>query len=150
MKIEGEFRFDHPREAVWKALLDPEVIARAIPGAERLERVGEDRYEGVMRVGVGPVSGRYDLDVAIEEKRPPERYTMRVEGRGSLGHASGTAEVRLEEAGDGTRMSYASDLSIGGRIAGVGQRMIDTVAKSMTNKGLEALEREIEKRAGDA
>lgn len=150
MRIEGEFFFDAPREAVWEALLDPEVIARAIPGAERLERVGEDRYEGVMKVGVGPVSGRFDLRVAIEEKRPPERYTMRVEGQGGLGHARGTGEVDLAEEDGGTRMTYASDLAIGGRIAGLGQRMIDTVAGSMTKKGLESLEREIERRTGGA
>lgn len=150
MKIEGEFHFDAPREAVWEALLDPDVIVRAIPGAERLERVGEDRYEGAMKVGVGPVSGRFDLKVAIEEKRPPESYSMRVSGQGPLGHAAGNAEVELAEDGGGTRMTYASDLSIGGKIAGVGQRMIDTVSRSMTKKGLESLEAEIERRTGGA
>lgn len=148
MRIEGEFTFQAPREAVWEALLDPDVIVRAIPGAEGLERVEEDRYRGTMKVGVGPVTGRYDLDVVIEEKRPPERYTMRVSGQGGLGYARGTAEVELADEDGVTRMTYASDLAIGGRIAGVGQRMIDTVARSMTRKGLESLEREIERRTG--
>ncbi|MDX1660846.1 MAG: carbon monoxide dehydrogenase subunit G [Gemmatimonadota bacterium] len=148
MKIEGEFRFDAPREAVWEALLDPDVIARTIPGTERLDRVAEDRYGGVMKVGVGPVSGRFDLDVTIAEKRSPESFSMDVSGRGPLGHATGVARVELDDEDGGTRMRYASDLSIGGRIAGVGQRMIDTVARSMAQKGLQSLEAEIERRTG--
>lgn len=150
MRLEGEFTFHAPREAVWEALLDPAVIAQAIPGAERLDRVDEDRYEGTMKVGVGPVSGRYELRVRIEEKEPPERYSMRIDGKGALGHASGTAEVELADEDGGTRMTYVSDLAIGGRIAGVGQRMLDTVARSMTQRGLESLEREIERRTSES
>lgn len=146
MKIEGEFTFDAPRETVWEALLDPDVIAKAIPGTERLERVSADRYEGLMKVGIGPVSGRYDLEVTIVESEPPSRYTMRIAGRGALGHARGTARIELAEAGGGTRMRYVSDLAIGGRVAGVGQRMLDTVARSMTERGLATLAREIGRR----
>lgn len=150
MRIEGTFEFDAPRPAVYEALLDPDVIAKAIPGAERLERVADDRFEGAMKVGVGPVSGRFDLKVTLEETDPPASYRMRIHGQGPLGHADGTAAVRLEEAGGGTRMTYESDLAIGGKVANVGQRMIDTVARSMTKKGLEALEAEIDRRTAGA
>lgn len=148
MKVEGERVFEGPREAVWETLLDPEVLARALPGTERLERVAEDEYRGSMRVAVGPVTaGRYEVSVKIRDTVPPERYAMEIDGRGALGFARGRAEVELAEEGpDRTRMRYASDMQIGGRVAAVGQRLIDNVARSMTEKGLDALADELRRR----
>ncbi|MDX1623538.1 MAG: carbon monoxide dehydrogenase subunit G [Gemmatimonadota bacterium] len=148
MRIEGEFTFDGPREEVWELLHDPDVLARALPGTETLERVGENVYAGEMRVGVGPfTAGSYDVEVRLEEQVPPERYTMIVDGRGSLGFARGKAEVELEEEGSNrTRMRYASDLQVGGKVAGVGQRLLDSVGRGMTKQGLEALNEELRAR----
>ncbi|HUP01107.1 MAG TPA: carbon monoxide dehydrogenase subunit G [Gemmatimonadota bacterium] len=148
MRLEGDHAFDGPRPAVWDMLLDPDVMARALPGTERLERVAEDEYRGVMRVGVGPVTaGRYDVTVRIVDKAPPARYTMEIDGRGALGFARGTAQVTLEEEGpERTRMRYAADLQIGGKVAGVGQRLIESVSRSLTAQGLAALNGELEAR----
>lgn len=148
MKIEGDYEFDAPRAAVYEALLDPAVLAKALPGTERLERVEEGLYRGRMKVAVGPVSaGGYDVTVRIVDPEPPQRYGMEIDGRGGLGFARGTARVELSEAGPGrTRMTYVSDLQIGGKVAGIGQRLIDNVAKTMTARGLEALGAEIRAR----
>ena len=149
MKLEGTHVFDAPRAVVYETLLDPDVLARALPGAEGLQRVSETEYRGMMKVGVGPVSaGKYDLTVKIVDPNPPASYRMEIDGRGGLGFARGVATITLEEEGgpDRTRMTYASDLSIGGRIAGVGQRLIDQVAKAKSKEGLEALAREIRAR----
>ncbi|HUP18675.1 MAG TPA: carbon monoxide dehydrogenase subunit G [Gemmatimonadota bacterium] len=148
MRLEGEHVFDAPREAVWEALLDPAVLARVLPGTERLERVEEGLYRGLMKVAVGPVSaGGYDVTVRIVDPVRPESYRMEIDGRGGLGFARGTAEVRLSEEGSGqTRMHYSSDLQIGGKVAGIGQRLVDNVAKTMTARGLDALAAEIRAR----
>ena len=148
MRIAGEHVFDAPREAVWEALLDPAVLARALPGTERLERVEEGLYRGRMKVAVGPVSaGGCDVTVRIVDPVRPESYRMEIDGRGALGFARGTAAIELAEEGPGaTRMRYASDLQIGGKVAGIGQRLVDNVAKTMTARGLEALAAEIRAR----
>jgi carbon monoxide dehydrogenase subunit G len=148
MLLEGEYTFNGPRETVWDLLLDPEVLVKALPGAKRLEKTGEDRYEGVMRVGVGPVTAaEWTATVTIEHKQPVESYAMSVDAKGTLGFARGAGTVRLEEQDAGTtRMIYRAELQIGGKIAGVGQRMLETVGKMMTRQGLDALDRELTSR----
>lgn len=156
MKLAGEFTFEGPRPAVWELLQDPEVLAKVLPGTERLERVAEDRYEGAMRVGVGPVTaGTYAVTVEIRDKIHPESYAMVINGRGGLGYTQGSAKVQLREAGpDQTLMRYEADLQVGGKVAGVGQRLLDSVARSLTSQGLNALNRELKARlagrSGDA
>jgi carbon monoxide dehydrogenase subunit G len=133
---------------VWELLQDPDVLAQAMPGAQRLVRTSEDRYEGVMKVGIGPVTAaEFSLAVTLGDKVPPERFTMSIDSKGSLGFTRGTAHVALSDAADGgTIMHYSSDLQIGGRIAAVGQRMVDSAARMMTQKGLDALQRALEER----
>lgn len=145
MLLEGEYTFNGPRETVWELLLDPAVLVKALPGAKRLEKTGDDRYEGVMRVGVGPVTAaEWTATVTIKDKQPVESYAMTVDAKGTLGFARGAGTVRLEEPDAGsTRMMYRAELQVGGKIAGVGQRMLETVGKMMTRQGLDALNREL-------
>lgn len=151
MIVNGEHTFAAPRETVWTLLQDPEVLAKAMPGARRLERTGDGRYEGVIRIGVGPVTAaEWALQVELRDLLPPESYTMLVDSRGALGFTRGTARVELLEEPGGTRMRYQADLQVGGKVAGVGQRLLDQVAKMMTRQGLEALSREMEARLADA
>lgn len=150
MILEGEYTFNGPRETVWELLLDPAVLIKALPGAKRLDRTGDDRYEGVMRVGVGPVTAaEWTALVTIKDKQPVDSYAMTVDAKGTLGFARGEGTVRLEEADGGTtRMTYRAELQIGGKIAGVGQRMLETVGKMMTKQSLDALNRELGERLG--
>lgn len=148
MRLAGEFTFDGPRQAVWDLLQDPVALSKVLPGTERLERVGEDDYEGVMRVAIGPVSaGAYAVKVGLRDKAPPASFRMEIDGRGGLGYAQGAAKVELDEAApDRTHMRYEADLQIGGRVAGVGQRLIDSAARNLTAKGLAALNDELRAR----
>lgn len=148
MIVEGEFTFDGPPDAVWEMLLDPEVLVKALPGAKQLDLVQEDVYQGVMFVGVGPVTAaEFSVSISLTDKVPPQRYTMSLEGKGSIGFTSGTALVELTEAdGDRTLMSYRADLQIGGRIAGVGQRLLDSASRAMAKQGLDAVNRELQAR----
>lgn len=144
MLIESEYLFGAGRDAVWAALQDPEILVRALPGTERLERVDGHVYAGEMVVGVGPVTAaRFDIAVELTNLVPPEAFTMLVGGEGRAGFIDGRADVRLEEKGVRCLMRYRADLRVGGRVAAVGQRLLDTVGRSMSQKGLEAVDRMI-------
>lgn len=150
MIVDGEYVFPGPREVVWELLQDPEVLSKAMPGAARLVLVGDGAYEGSIRVGVGPVTAaEWKLGVTLQDRVPPESYVMQVDSKGPIGFTRGSAEVRLEDEGASTRMRYHADLQVGGKVAGVGQRLIDQVAKMMTQRGLNALSGELERRLAE-
>jgi len=147
MKLAGEYVFNGPREEVWELVRDPEVLAGALPGTQSLEKVGESEYQGKMNVRIGPLSGVFSGKVVVSDEVPPESYTLSVEGRGSPGFAQGTGRVQLVDQGDGTTlMKYEGEVQVGGKLAGVGQRMLETVSKSMTRQGLEALNQALQAR----
>ncbi|MGH7673625.1 MAG: CoxG family protein [Gemmatimonadales bacterium] len=148
MIVDGSFTLQGPREVVWDLLHDPDVLVKTLPGGERLTRGDGDTYEGVMRVGVGPVTAaRFSVTVQLRDKVPPERLHMDVDGRGGIGFTRGTAAVELvEQPGGATVIKYRAELQIGGRIAAVGQRLLDAAARHMTRAGLEALNRELQAR----
>jgi hypothetical protein len=126
---------------------DPEVLSTALPGTQSLSQVSENEYEGKMHVRVGPVAGLFSGRVVISNEVPPESYTLTVEGRGSPGFAKGTGHVQLMDQGDGTTlMKYEGEMQIGGRIASVGQRLMDTASRSMIRQGLDTLNQALQAR----
>lgn len=140
MKLEGEYIFDGPRDEVWTIVRDPEILAKALPGAQKLEKIDETHYAGQMFIRIGPVSGVFDGKLAVTDEVPPESYTLSVEGRGAPGFGSGVGHVQLLQQDDGrTLIKYDGELQVGGRIASVGQRLIDTASRSMISQGLESL-----------
>lgn len=147
MKLAGEYVFNGSREEVWELVRDPEVLATALPGTQSLNQVSENEYEGEMNVRVGPVAGVFSGRVVVSDEIPPESYTLSVEGKGKPGFARGSGHVQLVDRGDGTTLiKYEGGVEIGGRIASVGQRLLDTVSKSMIRQGLEALNKALEAR----
>lgn len=148
MTLAGTYTFRGPRQLVWDLLQDPDVLATAMPGAKKLVRIDDDRYEGVMTVGLGPVTAaEFSLLVTLSDKVAPARFTMAIDSKGSLGFTNGTARVELDEVdATTTTMRYTSDMHIGGRIAAIGQRVVEAAAKAMTGKGLEALQRALDER----
>jgi 2-furoyl-CoA dehydrogenase large subunit len=142
--VEGSYTFRAARTAVYDGLQDPAIMGRALPGAMRLERTGAARFDGAMRVGIGPVTAaEFTVRVTLREQRAPDGFGMVVEGQGGFGFVRGTAAVTLVEDGAGTAMRYRAELQIGGKIASVGQRLLDTASKLMTRQGLEAVHREL-------
>jgi carbon monoxide dehydrogenase subunit G len=142
--IESDYLFSADRDTVYLALQDPAILAQALPGTERLELAGANRYEGEMVVSVGPVTAaRFDITVELTDLVQPESFTMLVGGKGKAGFVDGRAEVRLEERGSQCLMHYRADLGVGGRVAAVGQRLLDSVGKSMSQRGLKAVDRMI-------
>ena len=147
MILDGEFTFRATRSNVWTLLQDPDVMVKAMPGAQRLVSTGDGTYEGTIRIGVGPVTAAsWTLTVALHDRAEPASYGMKVESKGPLGFTRGSASVELLDEPGGTRMKYRADMQIGGKVAGIGQRLLDQVAKMLTKQGLEALSREMEVR----
>ena len=140
MKIEGEYTFEGTREQVWDVVRDPEVLATALPGTQSLEQVSENEYQGEMHVRIGPVAGLFSGLLVISDEVPPESLTMTVEGKGKPGFVKGTGSVQLiSQEADKTLMQYHGDMQIGGRLASVGQRMMESVSKSLLKQGLDSL-----------
>ena len=147
MIVDGDFDFPAPPETVWALLQDPEVLIKAMPGAKSLERVDDTHYVGIMLVGVGPVTAaEWSVQVDLFDLDPPRSYSMNVDSKGPLGFTRGTAKVTLTPTEGGTSMRYHADLQVGGRVAAVGQRLLDQVARMLTKHGLDALAKELEKR----
>jgi carbon monoxide dehydrogenase subunit G len=152
MILSGTFTFEGPRDRVWELLQDPAVLAKALPGTKTLTQVGEDRYQGVMKVSVGPVNAaEFAVNVELKDKVAPERFAMTIDGKGGVGFTKGSATIELaEQPGPATVMTYTSDVQIGGRIAAVGQRLLETVGRMMTRQALEALNTELKTRLRSA
>jgi carbon monoxide dehydrogenase subunit G len=141
MKVEGEHLFKGTPEQVWELFRDTEVMASALPGTRKMEQVEENKYQAVMQVRVGPVSGEFSGELEISNEVHPRSYSMRVEGRGKPGFLKGEGDVVLTAQGENqTLMSYVGNVQIGGRLAAVGQRMIDTVSKSIISQAFETLD----------
>jgi len=134
MKLEGSYDIAAPRERVWSAFLDPEILRQAIPGCEKLEAVGDGEYKATMKIGVAAVKGTFEGKVRLFDQKSPESYRMAVEGSGSPGFIRGETQISLAEAGPGTKVSYTADVQVGGLIAGVGQRMLGGVSKMLADQ----------------
>ena len=146
MKIEGTHDFSAPKELVWPMLLDPEVLANIMPGCEKLELVGENQYKGVLKIRVGPVQGTFNGDVTLSDIQAPDSYHIAVKGKGSQGIVNGSGHLRLEENGEKTVMHYEGDAQVSGRLAQVGQRLLDTSAKHIIRQSLEGLGQHVHSR----
>jgi carbon monoxide dehydrogenase subunit G len=148
MKVEGEHLFKGPPQQVWDLFRDTDVMAAALPGTEKMESVGDNKYEAIMNVRVGPVTGEFSGNLVISNEKFPESYTMTVDGRGKPGFLKGSGDITLLDQGEsGTLMKYVGEVQIGGKLAGVGQRLIDTVSKSIINQAFETLDRVLAERS---
>jgi carbon monoxide dehydrogenase subunit G len=147
MILEGTYTFPAPRATVYELLHDPGVLAKALPGAKSLKQVSDESYEGVMSLSVGPVTAaEFAVTVALFDQTPPDRFSMRIDGKGTVGFARGTATISIGDHESGCVMNYRADLQIGGKLAAVGQRLLDSTSKMMTRQALESLARELEAR----
>jgi carbon monoxide dehydrogenase subunit G len=151
MKVDGEHLFNGTQQQIWDLFRDTEVMAAALPGTKRMDLIGENTYEAVMNVRVGPVAGEFSGQLVISNEDHPNSYTMTVEGRGKPGFMKGTGDVTLAAQGENqTLMGYTGEVQIGGKLAAVGQRLIDTVAKSIISQAFETLDAVLAERVAAA
>jgi carbon monoxide dehydrogenase subunit G len=134
MDMSGEVRIPATQERVWAALNDPEILRKAIPGCEELIKVSDTELEAVARAKVGPVSARFKGKVTLSDLQPPKGYTLTGEGTGgAAGFAKGQAIVTLVADGGATMLHYTVKATVGGKLAQIGQRLIDGAAKKMAD-----------------
>ncbi|WP_309568133.1 CoxG family protein [Psychromarinibacter sediminicola] len=130
MELSGEHFIRASQEKVWESLNDPETLRRSIPGCESMEQTGENEFTATVVARVGPVEARFKGKVELEDLDPPNGYTLRGRGQGGpAGFAKGTARVTLESESEGTRLRYVANADVGGKLASVGGRLIQSVAK---------------------
>jgi hypothetical protein len=135
MDMTGEYRIPAPREKVWAALNDPEILKASIPGCQSLERVSEREFTARVVAKVGPVKSTFNGNVVLGNINAPESYTISGEGKGgAAGFAKGGADVRLAEDGDATLLHYTAKADVGGKLAQLGSRLIDGTAKKMADE----------------
>lgn len=136
MHMSDEKDINAPPQAVFEALLDPEVLKVCVPGAQEVSGTPEDGYEAVVTQKVGPVKATFKGQVTMSDMVPAERLTITGEGKGgAAGFAKGGAEVTLADNGQGgTRLSYEVDAKVGGKLAQLGSRLIDGFAKKMADQ----------------
>lgn len=134
MDMSGEYLVPAPRQKVWEALNDPEVLKQCIPGCEEVNRTADNAFDAKVSAKVGPVKAKFTGAVTLSDIEPPNGYTISGEGKGgAAGFAKGGAKVALEDADGGTLLKYDVNAQVGGKLAQIGARLIDSTAKKMAN-----------------
>ena len=146
MKVQGTHSFAASREEVWSVLVDPEMLSQTLPGIESLEQVSDDEYAAQMSIRLGPVQGRFSGTVVLSEIDPPTSYRLSLRGQGVPGFIEGNGRVRLgasETKVGHTDLEYELDVNVGGRLASVGQRLLESTSRVLTREALANLETQI-------
>jgi uncharacterized protein len=132
MDMTGEFRIPAPRQRVWDGLNDPEILKSSIPGCQTIEKLSDTEFTAKVVAQVGPVKANFSGKVTLSDLDPPQSYTIAGEGSGGVaGFAKGSAQVKLADEGGATVLNYAVQAHVGGRLAQIGSRLIDSVARKM-------------------
>jgi carbon monoxide dehydrogenase subunit G len=130
MTMTGEVQLPASRAKVWDKLNDPEILKRCVPGCEQLDRIGDNEFQATATVKVGPVKARWKGKIKLSDLDPPNSYRISGEGEGGVaGFAKGGAVVSLADKDGGTLLSYNVEAQIGGKLAQLGQRLINSAAK---------------------
>jgi carbon monoxide dehydrogenase subunit G len=144
MDMTGEYRIPAPRAQVWAALNDPETLKASLPGCQSLEKVSEREFAATVVAKVGPVQAKFNGNVTLSNLNPPESYTISGEGKGgAAGFAKGGADVRLQEDGEATVLTYTAKADVGGKLAQLGSRLIDGTAKKMADEFFNNFSRQV-------
>src|SRR5580692_1091193 len=145
MDMTGERRIPAPRQTVWEALNDTEVLKASIPGCESLEKLDGDQMKATASVKVGPISARFNGKVQLSDIDPPNGYRISGEGQGGVaGFAKGGANVSLTDDGSDTLLSYTVNAQVGGKLAQLGGRLIDATAKQMADAFFDRFSKEVQ------
>lgn len=151
MDLKDQRRIAASREAVFAALNDPEILAKAIPGCESLDKVSDTEFAAVVTAKVGPVRAKFNGQVTLSDLNPPESYTITGEGKGgAAGFAKGGAVITLVEDGDGTLLNYEVKADVGGKLAQLGGRLIEGTSKKLAGEFFSTFEQLVVESVGPA
>jgi uncharacterized protein len=145
MDMSGEKRINAPRAKVWEALNDPVALKAAIPGCEQVDKKSDTEFAAKVGLSIGPVKAKFAGEVTLSDMDPPNGYTLSGTGSGGVaGFGKGEAKVSLRDDGDGTIIAYEVHASVGGKLAQVGQRLIDSTAKKLADQFFEKFSKHVE------
>ncbi len=145
MKLAGQYILPASPAKVWALLTDPNRLAKLLPGCERLDPDGPDRFKAAVKFGIAAISGKYAGTVEFAEKKPPNSMRMKLSGKGIPGFVDGVGHLELAEKGGQTELRYTGEAQVGGMIAGVGQRMIEGAARKIVDQFFAAASEELKK-----
>jgi carbon monoxide dehydrogenase subunit G len=133
MEMSGEQRIPATQAETWAALNDPEMLKACVPGCESIERLAENEYQVLMVARIGPVSAKFKGKLALADIDPPNSYSLAFEGQGgAAGFGKGSARVQLEPDGEGTLLRYQANANVGGKLAQIGSRLVDSAARKIS------------------
>lgn len=145
MEIKGEYQIASPREKVWAALNDAEVLRRCIPGCESLEKESDTEFKAIVIAAIGPVKAKFNTRISLQDLVPPESYTLAGESKaGAAGFGRGSAKVNLLERDGGTLLSYDADFKVGGKLAQVGSRLVLGATRKVADEFFGAFSSELD------
>ena len=146
MEISGEHRFKAPKQTVWQLMLDPATLKASMPGCERFEETGPDKYAITLKVGIAAIKGTYDGSVQVADQDPEDSFRLIVDGGGKPGKVLGDATMRLTVDGEDTLVQYNGEVKAQGAIARLGSRLLGGAAKLMIGQFFKAMEKQVEAR----
>jgi carbon monoxide dehydrogenase subunit G len=141
MDLQGERLIPADIERTWQALNDPDTLKACIPGCESVTRTGDNSFESLVAVKIGPVNARFKGKLQMTNVEPPRAYTINFDGQGgAAGFGKGSADVSLAPEGEGTRLKFAAKAQVGGKMAQIGSRLVDATAQKLTEQFFSAFE----------
>ena len=144
MKLTGTVAMPAPPDEVWSLLTDPARLSRLLPGCERLDPDGPDRYKAAVKFGIAAISGKYAGTLEFAEKKPPHSLVLKMDGKGLPGFVKGAGRIELTPKGESeTELTYTGEAQVGGVIASVGQRMLDAAARKIVQQFFESAKAEL-------
>ena len=133
MKLAGTYKLNVKKEVVWKALNNPDILKQCIPGCESFDKESDTSFSASATNQIGPMNATFSGTVTLSNIQENQSYTLSGEGQSPVGFANGSADVKLKEENGTTTLSYEVDVNVGGKIAQLGSRLIDGVAKKMSD-----------------
>ena len=144
MELNGAFTLAASPDKVWRALNDPEVLQRCIPGCESLTQIGEDELEAKISAKIGPVKARFETVLTLSEIDPPNAYTLSGQGKGgAAGFAKGSARIELASVEERTELTYVVEMQVGGKLAQIGSRLVSGAARKIADQFFTAFNEEM-------
>ncbi|NDZ17183.1 carbon monoxide dehydrogenase [Variovorax sp. WS11] len=144
MEITGTQTIAAPRQRVWEALNDPDILKRSLPGCESVERTSAEEFKVIVAAAIGPLRARFNGLLRMSDIRAPESCTMVFEGQGgAVGFGKGNSSVKLSESNGQTELTYTAQAQVGGKLAQVGSRLIDSVARKMADDFFKAFKTQL-------
>jgi carbon monoxide dehydrogenase subunit G len=148
MYLSGSHIFEAPQEMVYRVLTDPETLGRTLPGCQKFEDLGEGKFAITLSIGIGPVKGIYNGTVELLNESPPWSYTLRMSAKGGVGFVDGEGDFELatyDESPGKTYLTYKGEAHVGGKVAGLGQRLVEAGANLVIGQFFRALDKEVQR-----